>query len=67
MPFVLQWDETFDVGADTGTPVDDRDYQVPFRFTGKLNKLTLRIDRPKLTPEDERRPKEAAESAAERR
>jgi hypothetical protein len=67
MPFVLQWDETFDVGADTGTPVDDRDYQVPFRFTGKLNKLTLRIDRPKLTPEDERRLKEAAESAAERR
>jgi len=24
----------------------------PFKFTGKLNKLTLRIDRPKLTPED---------------
>jgi hypothetical protein len=31
------------------------DYQVPFRFTGKLDKLTLKIDRPKLTPEDERR------------
>jgi arylsulfatase len=28
---------------------------VPFRFTGKLNKLTLTINRPKLTPEDERR------------
>jgi arylsulfatase len=39
----LQWDETFDVGADTGTPVDDRDYQVPFRLTGKLNKLTLQL------------------------
>jgi hypothetical protein len=25
---------------------------VPFRFTGKLDKLTLKIDRPKLTPED---------------
>ena len=24
------WDETFDIGADTGTPVDDADYQVPF-------------------------------------
>jgi hypothetical protein len=24
-------------------------------FTGKLHKLTLSIDRPKLTPEDEKR------------
>ena len=32
--------------------MDDKDYQVPFTFTGKLNKLTLTIDRPKLTPED---------------
>ena len=54
IPLILQWDENFDVGADTGTPVDDKDYQVPFRFTGKLNKLTLTIDRPKLTPEDEK-------------
>ena len=41
--------------ADTGTPVDDRDYQVPFTFTGKINKITLTIDRPKLTPEDEKK------------
>jgi arylsulfatase len=52
IPLVLPWDETFDIGADTGTPVDDRDYQVPFRFTGKLTKLTLKIDPPKLTPAD---------------
>ena len=55
LPLILQWDESLDVGADTGTPVDDKDYQVPFRFTGKLNKLTLTIDRPKLTPEDEKK------------
>jgi hypothetical protein len=54
IPFILQWDETFDVGADTGTPVDDKDYKVPFRFTGKLTKLTLAIDRPQLTPADEK-------------
>ena len=54
MPLILQWDENFDIGSDTGTPVDDQDYQVPFRFTGKLDKLTLKIDRPKLTPEDEK-------------
>jgi arylsulfatase len=52
IPLMLQWDENFDIGADTGTPVDDRDYKVPFRFTGKLKKLTLTIDRPKLTPAD---------------
>ena len=55
MPLLMQWDENFDIGADTGTPVDDKDYQVPFRFNGKLNKLTLTIDRPKLTPADEQR------------
>ena len=27
----------------TGTPVDDKDYQVPFRFTGKLDKLTVKL------------------------
>ena len=52
VPSVMQWSESFDVGADTGSPVDDDDYQTPFRFTGKLNKLTLTIDRPKLSPED---------------
>ena len=59
IPVILQWDESFDVGADTGTPVDDKDYQVPFKFTGKLNKLTIKIDRPKLSLEDERRLREA--------
>jgi hypothetical protein len=39
--------------------VDDQDYQVPFKFTGKLNKLTLNIDRPKLTPGDEKKLMEA--------
>ncbi len=35
--------------------MNDADYQVPFKFTGKLTKLTLTIDRPKLTPEDEKK------------
>jgi len=55
LPLILQWDETFDIGSDTGTPVDDKDYQVPFKFTGKLVKLTLKLDRPQLTPADEKR------------
>jgi hypothetical protein len=28
------------------------EYQVPFKFTGQLNKLTLKIDRPQLTTQD---------------
>ena len=41
-------DESFDVGIDTRYGVDDNDYQVPFRFTGKLNKLTITL-KPKQT------------------
>jgi arylsulfatase len=52
VPLILQWDETFDVGADTGTPVDDHDYQVPFRFTGKLTKLTLQLKPVRLSAAD---------------
>jgi arylsulfatase len=52
LPLILQWDETFDIGSDTGTPVEDKDYQVPFTLTAKLNKLTLKLDRPQLTEKD---------------
>ena len=60
LPFVLQWDESLDIGSDTGTPVDDNDYSTPFTFTDKLNKITLNIDRPKLSPEDIKRLEAAA-------
>jgi len=62
LPFTVQWDENLDVGSDTGTPVDDNDYQVPFKFTGKINKITLTIDRPKLSPEDEKKLMQAQRS-----
>ena len=55
IPMLLQWSESFDVGADHGSPINDKDYQTPFRFTGKLDKLTLTIDRPKLSREDIRK------------
>jgi arylsulfatase len=55
LPMILQWDEAFDVGSDTLTGVNDADYEPPFAFTGKLDKLTIKVDRPKLTPEDEKR------------
>ena len=43
VPFALEASETFDVGSDTGTGVDDDDYQTPFTFDGKLNNLTLKL------------------------
>jgi arylsulfatase A-like enzyme len=43
MPFLETIDETFDVGVDTRTGVDDNDYQLPFRFTGKVGKLTIKL------------------------
>jgi arylsulfatase len=55
LPMILQWDEAFDVGSDTLTGVNDADYQPPFPLTAKLNKLTIKVDRPKLSPEDEKR------------
>ena len=38
------------VGIDTGTPVDDADYRVPFPFTGKIHKLTVKLGPEELTP-----------------
>jgi len=52
LPMILQWDEAFDIGSDTLTGVNDADYQPPFTLTAKLNKLTIKVDRPKLSPED---------------
>lgn len=43
LPITLAWDETFNVGIDTGTSVDDADYQVPFPFTGTIDKLTVKL------------------------
>jgi arylsulfatase len=45
IPAVMTIDESFDVGVDTRTPVDS-DYKVPFRFTGRLDKLTIKLGSP---------------------
>jgi hypothetical protein len=44
VPFLFPWDETFDVGVDSRTPVDDDDYQIPFRFNGEIAKLTVKLE-----------------------
>jgi arylsulfatase len=50
LPISIGWVETFNVGIDTGTAVDDQDYQAPFRFTGKIDQLTVQLGPEDLTP-----------------
>jgi hypothetical protein len=38
-------DEGADVGMKEGTPVSE-DYQVPFKFTGRIEKVTIDIKKP---------------------
>jgi arylsulfatase len=54
IPFLLPIAETFDVGIDTRTSVNEKDYQVPFRFNGKINKLTFKLGPTKLTELEEK-------------
>jgi len=51
-PALLTIDETFDIGSDTRTPVDDADYQVPFPFTGTISKVDFKLGPPQILPED---------------
>ncbi len=52
MPFRVSLDETLDIGEDTGTPVSE-DYHVPFKFTGTLSKVLIRLGEEKLSADDE--------------
>jgi arylsulfatase len=52
IPFLMPVAETFDVGLDTRTPIEDKDYQVPFPFNGKIDKLTFKLGPVRLTEDD---------------
>jgi len=51
IPFLMAIDESFDIGLDTRTPVDDS-YNLPFRFSGTINKLTYNLGPEQLTAQD---------------
>ena len=63
LPLVKPLDQTFDIGTSGATPVDDGDYKVPFKFTGTINKVTITLDPPKLTPDDVEKLKAAQRAA----
>ncbi|MBT8442875.1 MAG: arylsulfatase, partial [Gammaproteobacteria bacterium] len=46
IPATFSIEETFDVGEDTGSPIIEDTYAVPFRSSG-LKKLTVKIDKAK--------------------
>ncbi|MBL9147855.1 MAG: arylsulfatase [Phycisphaerae bacterium] len=63
IPMILQWDESFDVGSDTLTGVNDADYKPPFTFTGTLHKLTIALNRPQLSPDEIKKLEDAMRTA----
>jgi arylsulfatase len=65
IPVILQWDEAFDIGSDTETGVNDADYLPPFTLTAKLNRLTVKVDRPKLSEADIKKLQDAQAAAAD--
>jgi len=53
-PITFAEDETFDIGQDTRTGVAllEYRYDVPFKFTGTINKLTFNLEPEQLTAEE---------------
>ena len=63
IPALLTLDESFDVGVDSRTSVNDNDYQPPFRFTGKLGKLTIKLGPAQLADADRQKAAEMIATA----
>src|SRR5271167_971609 len=63
IPLLMSIDETFDIGLDTRSPVDFS-YEVPFAFTGTIDKLNYRLGPEQMSAEDKRK---AAEMLARAR
>ena len=60
MTFTMTIDETLDIGSDTRTGVDDS-YQMPFKFTGTIDKLAFKLGPSQMAVADQ---KAAAEALA---
>ncbi len=62
IPLLMTIDETLDIGVDTRTGVDDS-YQLPFRFTGTIDKLTYKLGPSQLSAADQAKAADAAAKA----
>ncbi len=64
IPFLIPADETFDVGVDLRTPVDSS-YEIPFRFNGKIDKLTFKLGPSQLAEADQKKAQQAIARASD--
>ena len=64
IPLLMSIDETFDVGLDTRTGVDDS-YELPFRFTGTIDKLTFKLGPSQMMAEEQQAAAEAIRKATD--
>lgn len=62
IPVLMTIDETFDIGSDSRTTVDDS-YKLPFRFTGKIDKLTYKLGPEQMTNDEQKLIRHALERA----
>jgi arylsulfatase A-like enzyme len=54
IPIIMAIDETFDVGVDTRSSVDDFLYEIPFRFTGSIDKLNFKLGPSQMSAADKK-------------
>jgi arylsulfatase len=54
IPLLMSIDETFDIGLDTRTPADFT-YEVPFAFTGTIDRLNYKLGPSQMTAEERKR------------
>jgi hypothetical protein len=66
IPIDFPEDETFDIGLDTRTPVAalEYHYDCPFKFNGKINKVTFDLGPAEMTAEDRQQLPAIAERVA---
>ena len=57
--FLMAIDESFDIGVDSRTGVDDS-YKLPFQFTGKIDKLTFNLGPTQMTSSEQKSMRHAA-------
>jgi hypothetical protein len=64
IPLMMTIDETFNIGVDTRTGVDDS-YTLPFRFTGTIGKLTFKLGPSQLSAAEQKAAAEAVAKATD--
>jgi len=64
IPFLMSIDESFDIGSDTRSAVDDS-YELPFTFTGSIDKLTYKLGPSQMTAEQQNAAAKALGRAAD--